>query len=221
MTAAPTDAPPLGFWKIAETFPDHLALVDPDEREISAGELVASCNQLVHGLRAMGLEPGDAIAMLLPNSAEVFELYLAVGQADHGHVAGLQLGDHPAGGGDRDQVVAARGQVAAGADDQAARGQAAPGGGEGFAFFGQQHGRAPFVRTENMSACSCSCASHGPGLPRRCQGRRAGPSARDEGNPFAAGRPAPVTSPHEQRHRTHGPRAHRRIAVRPGRDPGP
>ena len=29
----------------------------------------------------MGLEPGDAIAMLLPNSVEVFELYLAVGQA--------------------------------------------------------------------------------------------------------------------------------------------
>ena len=81
MTAAPTDAPPLGFWKIAETFPDHLALVDPDEREISAGELLASGNQLVHGLRALGLEPGDAIAMLLPNGAEVFELYLAVGQA--------------------------------------------------------------------------------------------------------------------------------------------
>ena len=54
MTAAPTDAPPLGFWKIAEAFPDHLALVDPDEREISAGELLASCNQLVHGLRAHG-----------------------------------------------------------------------------------------------------------------------------------------------------------------------
>ena len=46
MTAASTDAPPLGFWKIAETYPDHLALVDPDEREISAGELLASCNQL-------------------------------------------------------------------------------------------------------------------------------------------------------------------------------
>ena len=29
----------------------------------------------------MGLEPGDAIAMLLPNGVEVFELYLAVGQA--------------------------------------------------------------------------------------------------------------------------------------------
>jgi long-chain acyl-CoA synthetase len=85
MTDAPTDAPaeasPLGFWKIAETSPEHLALVDPDEREISAGELLASCNQLVHGLRALGLQPGDAIAMLLPNGAEVFELFLAVGQA--------------------------------------------------------------------------------------------------------------------------------------------
>ena len=29
----------------------------------------------------MGFEPGDAIAMLLPNSAEVFELFLAVTQA--------------------------------------------------------------------------------------------------------------------------------------------
>jgi long-chain acyl-CoA synthetase len=81
MTTTPTDAPPLGFWRIAESYPDHLALVDADEREISAGELLSSCNQLVHGLRALGLQPGDAIAMLLPNCAEVFELYLAVGQA--------------------------------------------------------------------------------------------------------------------------------------------
>src|SRR5688572_15451001 len=29
----------------------------------------------------MGLQPGDAVAMLLPNSVEVFELYLAVMQA--------------------------------------------------------------------------------------------------------------------------------------------
>jgi long-chain acyl-CoA synthetase len=71
----------LGFWKIAEANPDHLALVDPDEGEISAGELLASCNRLVHGLRALGLEEGDAVAMLLPNRAEVFELFLAVTQA--------------------------------------------------------------------------------------------------------------------------------------------
>src|SRR5437016_4606182 len=38
MTATTPDAPPLGFWKIAETFPDHLALVD-EEREITAGEI--------------------------------------------------------------------------------------------------------------------------------------------------------------------------------------
>ncbi len=81
MTAAPTDAPPQGFWKIAEANPDHLALVDPDERLVSAGELLASCNQVVGGLRAMGLEPGGAVAMLLPNGVEVFELYLAISQA--------------------------------------------------------------------------------------------------------------------------------------------
>src|SRR5262245_12628728 len=71
----------LGFWDIAKARPDHLALVDPDEREISAGELLGSANQLVHGLRDMGFQPGDAVAMLLPNCTEVFELYLAVTQA--------------------------------------------------------------------------------------------------------------------------------------------
>ncbi|MCJ7438523.1 MAG: acyl-CoA synthetase [Acidimicrobiia bacterium] len=80
-TETDTETTPLGFWKIAEANPDHLALVDPDEGEISAGELLASCNQLVHGLRTLGLREGDAVAMLLPNRAEVFELFLAVTQA--------------------------------------------------------------------------------------------------------------------------------------------
>ena len=71
----------LGFWSIALDDPEKLAVVDPDEREVRAGELLASCNQVVHGLRAAGLEPGDAVAMVLPNSVEVFELYLAVLQA--------------------------------------------------------------------------------------------------------------------------------------------
>jgi long-chain acyl-CoA synthetase len=78
---AATEAPPLGFWSIAAARPDHLALVDPEGGEVSAGELLASTNQVVHGLRAMGLQQGDAVAMLLPNSREVFELYLAVLQA--------------------------------------------------------------------------------------------------------------------------------------------
>ena len=71
----------LGFWSIAGEDPDHLAVVDPDGTEISAGELLGAANQLVHGLRQLGLEPGDSIAMVLPNSVEVFELYLAALQA--------------------------------------------------------------------------------------------------------------------------------------------
>src|SRR5690349_6517637 len=71
----------LGFRTIAAADPDPLAVAEADGREVKAGELLASCNQLVHGLRALGLQPGDAIAMVLPNSVEVFELYLAVLQA--------------------------------------------------------------------------------------------------------------------------------------------
>ena len=70
-----------GFWASAQEEPARLALVDPGGREISAGELLASANRLVHGLREVGLRPGDAIAMVLPNGAEVFELYLAALQA--------------------------------------------------------------------------------------------------------------------------------------------
>jgi long-chain acyl-CoA synthetase len=71
----------LGFWAIATEDPEHLAVVGADGREVHAGELLASCNQLVHGLRDLGLQTGDAVAMVLPNSVEVFELYLAVLQA--------------------------------------------------------------------------------------------------------------------------------------------
>src|SRR5437764_12336514 len=71
----------LGFWAMAQQDPDHLAVVNPDGREVFAGELLASANQLVHGLRALGLQEGDSVAMVLPNSVEVFELYLAVQQA--------------------------------------------------------------------------------------------------------------------------------------------
>jgi long-chain acyl-CoA synthetase len=71
----------LGFWSIAAAEPDRLAVVDPAERQVRAGELLASANQLVHGLRSLGLGVGDSVAMVLPNSVEVFELYLAALQA--------------------------------------------------------------------------------------------------------------------------------------------
>jgi len=71
----------LGFWSIAQENPASTALVEPDGTEISAGDLLASANQLVYGLRELGLQPGDSVAMVLPNGAPVFELYLAALQA--------------------------------------------------------------------------------------------------------------------------------------------
>ena len=70
-----------GFWALAQEDPDHLALVAPDGTELKAGELLGRANQVVHGLRGLGLQPGDTIAFVLPNSVEVFEIYLAALQA--------------------------------------------------------------------------------------------------------------------------------------------
>jgi long-chain acyl-CoA synthetase len=71
----------LGFWKLAQRDPRALALVDPDGREWTRGELLAAANRLVHGLRALGLGRGDCVAAVLPNSAEMIQLYLAIAQA--------------------------------------------------------------------------------------------------------------------------------------------
>jgi long-chain acyl-CoA synthetase len=70
-----------GFWTYAQKDPSKLALVEPDGREWTRGELAASCNRIVHGLRALGLGKGDVVAALLPNESAVIELYLAVAQA--------------------------------------------------------------------------------------------------------------------------------------------
>src|SRR2546423_6592460 len=71
----------LGFWTIAQQRPGDLALVEPDDTERTYGDLLASANQVVLGLRELGLQSGDAVAMVLPNSPAVFELYLACLQA--------------------------------------------------------------------------------------------------------------------------------------------
>jgi long-chain acyl-CoA synthetase len=70
-----------GFWKGAQADPDRVALVDIDGREIRAAELLGASNQLVHGLRSIGLTQNDVVAMLLPNSAAVIEVLLATMQA--------------------------------------------------------------------------------------------------------------------------------------------
>jgi long-chain acyl-CoA synthetase len=70
-----------GFWVAAEAEPERRVLVDPDERDTTAGSLLAACNRVVHGLRAEGLGRGDCIATVLPNGAPMVEVLLAAMQA--------------------------------------------------------------------------------------------------------------------------------------------
>ncbi|GLX16816.1 acyl-CoA synthetase [Streptomyces lavendulae] len=72
---------PNGFWAQAAADPARTVLVTPDGEEWSAGRLHADVNRLVHGLRAAGLEKGDAFAVVLPNGVEFFTAYLAASQA--------------------------------------------------------------------------------------------------------------------------------------------
>lgn len=66
-----------GFWRLAEADGSWTALIDTDGTKVSAGELVGRANQLANGLVAAGLEPGDTVAVVLPNCREFIELYLA------------------------------------------------------------------------------------------------------------------------------------------------
>ncbi len=68
---------PGGFWYYAQEDPTALAVVDPDGTEFRAGELLARCNRMAHGFRALGLEPGDSVAAILPNGVEPATVYLA------------------------------------------------------------------------------------------------------------------------------------------------
>ena len=93
----------LGFWALAQEDPDYLALVTPDGAEVRAGELLGHANQLVHALRAQGLAPGDVVATVLPNCAEMIEVYLAALQAGwylvpiNHHLVGSRDRLHPEG----------------------------------------------------------------------------------------------------------------------------
>ena len=71
----------MGFWKHAQQDPGYLAIVDPDGTEHTAGDVLARANQLVHGLRTLGLQRGDAVAAVLPNGAHPMHVYLAALQA--------------------------------------------------------------------------------------------------------------------------------------------
>lgn len=71
----------LGFWRVAKAYPERTALVGPDGMRYNFAELALRSNQVVHALRALGLEKGDTISVVAPNCVEVIELYLAALQA--------------------------------------------------------------------------------------------------------------------------------------------
>jgi len=67
----------LGFWRVAASDPDRVAVVDADERATTFGELAAASNRTAHALRSLGLRRGDAVAMVMPNDRAFLDLYLA------------------------------------------------------------------------------------------------------------------------------------------------
>ena len=87
----------LGFWNFAKANPDALALVTPDETLVTRGELAAASNRIARGLRALGLETGDAVAVVIENGRAFIELYLACTQTGlylvpiNHHLAGPEI----------------------------------------------------------------------------------------------------------------------------------
>ncbi|HEY4181383.1 MAG TPA: AMP-binding protein [Kofleriaceae bacterium] len=70
-----------GFWESATARPDDVVVVDDAGVEHTAGSVLALANQLVHGLRARGLQRGDVIAIAMRNRVEMIALYMAALQA--------------------------------------------------------------------------------------------------------------------------------------------
>jgi len=70
-----------GFWQYAEQNPKKIAVVEPGIGERTFGELLSNCNRLSHALRDRGLSRGDAIGVMLPNCATIFEIYFAAMQS--------------------------------------------------------------------------------------------------------------------------------------------
>jgi long-chain acyl-CoA synthetase len=70
-----------GVFAVAARDPERVALVDPAGREVSYGELTSRMNAMARGLRDLGVDAGDTVAALMPNSRELIELYGAAVQS--------------------------------------------------------------------------------------------------------------------------------------------
>jgi long-chain acyl-CoA synthetase len=67
----------IGLWNIAREQPDRIAVVPPDGAEVSYGELAGAADAFGRGLQELGLKAGDCVVAMLPNSAELVEVFFA------------------------------------------------------------------------------------------------------------------------------------------------
>lgn len=70
----------LGFWRLAGTAPDALAVVEPDGTRMTRRELLARANATARLLRGLGLERGDRVVGVVANEAWAIALVLACQQ---------------------------------------------------------------------------------------------------------------------------------------------
>jgi long-chain acyl-CoA synthetase len=66
-----------GLWNIAGDQPDLTAVVDPGGREVNYRELAAFADRYGRGLQELGLQTGDCLVVMLPNTIELVALYFA------------------------------------------------------------------------------------------------------------------------------------------------
>ncbi len=76
-TLISVDGSELGFWRIAATHPERVAIVDADGTTLTYGELLDRSRAIAHGLAALELTRGDAVAAVLPNHRSFLECWLA------------------------------------------------------------------------------------------------------------------------------------------------
>ena len=70
----------VGIWKIAAADPERIAVVAVDGTSTSYEKIAVHSNQLARGLRALGLERGDRVAVVMRNAPELVAIILAAQQ---------------------------------------------------------------------------------------------------------------------------------------------
>ena len=67
----------LGFWNVGAAAPDRVAVIDADGTRTTFGELLRHARQVGASFEAMGIGPGDHVAVALPNHRSFFEVLFA------------------------------------------------------------------------------------------------------------------------------------------------